>query len=133
MENVRLSYVCRSRFGQDTIAQAMTWSEAPLVSVSLYGHGCFFQCIEGCRSMVDRLLDRLADLPQGFDLHVVAWHPIAQPVLTHTATHYLLEDIPTHRLLQQHGVTAQDARLAQEIIEQFQRIHLSPQQSIRVC
>ena len=124
MQNTRLSYICRSRCGQDTIAQALTWSDAPLVTVSLYGQGCFFQCIEGDHRLIDQLLDRLADLPSGFDVQIMAWHPIQQPILTHSATHYLLSDVPAQQVLEQHGVSAQDARLAQEIIDHLQRLYL---------
>lgn len=124
MQNTRLSYICRSRCGQDTIAQALTWSDAPLITVSLYGQGCFFQCIEGDHRLIDQLLDRLANLPSGFDVQVIAWHPIQQPILTHSATHYLLSDVPAQHVLQQHGVSAQDALLAQEIIDHLQRFYL---------
>ena len=123
MKNVHLSYVCRSRFANDTIAQALVWPEHPLVGVSLYGHGCFLQCVEGDAAMVDKLLIQLATLPQGFDVQIITCCAIQQVNLTHSGTHYLLENVPTYSLLQQHGMRAGHAMFLQDMIELFQTTH----------
>lgn len=120
MKNARLSYLCRSRFADDTIAQALVWPESPLLGVSLYGHGCFLQCIEGDLALIDRLLVRVAALPLGFEARIIAWHPITELSLSHSATHYLLDDVPVHSLLQQHGMSAPDAMLLADAIHIFQ-------------
>ncbi|MFZ3192322.1 MAG: hypothetical protein WA154_03810 [Moraxellaceae bacterium] len=129
MNNARLHYVCRSRFAESTIAQALAWPEPPLIGVSLYGHGCFFQCVEGDSALVDDLVLRLAQLPQGFDAHIIAWHPITQRSLSHSATHYLLEGVPSHTVLQQHGMPLAEAILLEDVITLFQATHPIPQHS----
>ena len=129
MNNARLHYVCRSRFAENTIVQALTWPEHPLIGVSLYGHGCFFQCVEGDSALVDDLVLHLAQLPQGFDALIIAWYPIAQCSLSHSATHYLLEGVPSHEVLQQHGMSIHEAILLEEVIALFQATHQLQQHS----
>ena len=123
MKNLHLSYVCRSRFADDTIAQALVWPEHPLIGVSLHGHGCFLQCVEGDAAMVDQLLVQLTGLPQGFDVQIITCSAIEQVSLTHSGTHYLLENVPTHSLLQQHGMRAGHAMFLQDMTELFQTTH----------
>lgn len=127
MQDFHLSYVCRSRFADDTIAQALGWPEYPLIGISLYGHGCFVQCIEGNVTLINHLLTRLAMLPQGFDVQIITYCAIQNISLTHSGTHYLLEHAPIHNLLQQHGMHARHAALLQDIIELFQATHQATQ------
>ena len=123
MNHARLSYVCRSRFEGSTIAQALAWSEGPLLGVSLYGQGSFFQWIEGDQTLINHLITHLGQLADGFDLKIIESYPILQVNLSHSATHYLLEDIPVRIVLQQHGISAHDAIWMQEVLEQFQKRH----------
>ena len=123
MNHARLSYVCRSRFEGSTIAQALTWSEGPLLGVSLYGQGSFFQWIEGDQTLINHLITRLGQLADGFDLKIIESYPILQVNLSHSATHYLLEDIPVRIVLQQHGMSAGHAMFLQDMIELFQTTH----------
>lgn len=123
MQNTHLSYVCRSRFDDDTIAQAFVWPEHPLIGVSLYGHGCFLQCVEGDTTLVDKLLIQLTTLPQGFDAKIITCCSIEQISLTHSGTHYLLENVSARSLLQQHGMDTTHAIFLQEMLELFQTTH----------
>ncbi|MEC7120179.1 MAG: hypothetical protein VXW65_09800 [Pseudomonadota bacterium] len=96
------------------------------MQVSLYGQGCFFQCIEGPAKQINHIFQQLANLPIGFDLQVLTWHDLASAQLTHSGTHYLVENLPVHTLLTRHGIAAKEAVYLHELIHIFQNHVQSP-------
>ena len=115
----RLAYVARSRYQQETLAEALRWKPPALQVVTLYGAGYFFQCFEGDEAAVTEMAGRLSELADGFELRILTWHQIDRVSLRSHDPQYMLSGMSMTIILQQHGLTLADARLLDESVQVY--------------
>jgi hypothetical protein len=115
----RLAYVARSRYQNDTLAQALRWKHPALQVVTLYGAGYFFQCFEGDEAAITEMAGRLSELDDGFELRILTWHQIERSSLRSHDPQYMLSGMSMTIVLQQDGLTLDDARLLDESVQVY--------------
>lgn len=115
----RLAYVARSRYHNDTLAQALRWKHPALQVVTLYGAGYFFQCFEGDEAAITEMAGRLSELDDGFELRILTWHQVDAIALRSHDPQYMLSGMSMTIVLQQHGLTLDDARLLDESVQVY--------------
>lgn len=89
--NSRLTYVSRSTSTPDNLAQHLTDIVQPsragnkknnINAVLYYGNNYFFQCIEGRKTQVYSLFNKICNDPRHTDVVVLSYHEVASRSLT---------------------------------------------------
>lgn len=84
--NARLTYVSRSTSTPDNLAQHLTDIVQPSMAgnkkssinaVLYYGNNYFFQCIEGRKTQVHALFNKICNDPRHTDVVVLSYHEVA--------------------------------------------------------
>ncbi len=79
-----------------------------LVGVLYFGNGCFFQCLEGEESVVDKLYATLQQDPRHEDLKIISRKAIAAPSFKDWSMKYVPTEQSMAKLLQAQGISSFD-------------------------
>lgn len=118
---VRIVYVSRSTFpplpaeqgiepnvARILVQSRMNNARRGLVGALYFGDGCFFQCLEGPESAVDRLYAALLADPRHTDLRVLSREPIERTRFATWSMKYVPLDEAMKALLRERGLPAFD-------------------------
>lgn len=118
---VQIVYVSRSTFPpmpaehgiEPNVARILAQSRLNnarrgLVGALYFGDGCFFQCLEGRATDVDRLYAALLEDPRHTDLRVLSRRPIERAGFATWSMKYVPLDAPMKALLHERGLSAFD-------------------------
>lgn len=75
-----------------------------LVGALYYGHGCFFQCLEGKQDDIDTLYAKLQNDPRHHDLKILSVQPIEQRRFSSWEMKYATIDHEVRGFLKTHGM-----------------------------
>ena len=129
----RVTYVSRSTFKpfgalsgiEPNVARILSQSRRNnmrrnLVGVLYYGHGCFFQCLEGNSEDIDKLLDSLRRDTRHRDLEILTREPIESLCFVDWNMKYVSIDQKVQTLLIQHNMKRFDPyKFSPEMIGQL--------------
>jgi hypothetical protein len=113
---IRIIYISRSTFKSQShaviepnVGRILTQSRINnrrnnLVGVLYFGDGCFFQCLEGEKSAVDRLWSRLQSDPRHKDVKLLSSEPISQVTYEEWAMKFVPLDSQMKQVLNEGGL-----------------------------
>lgn len=136
---IRVTYASRATFKpfesvgevdstiQHILHQARTNNQKNnLVGALYYGHGCFFQCLEGGKADIDRLLQTLKADPRHKELKILSTQPIKKRIFSDWEMKYATIDHEVRQFLRQHHLVKFDpyrfdAQMTAELVDTLQR------------
>lgn len=98
-----------------------------LVGALYYGHGCFFQCLEGKQEDIDALYAKLQKDPRHHDLRILSLQPIEQRRFSSWEMKYATIDREVRAFLRTHQLAKFDPyrftpEMTAELVEVLQQV-----------